>query len=86
MHIAQHTMTLAHAASIGMFDDPRSEFAERDWKGRAERRPLDVLYVYTIGQCVIGWVDGEEADYSSLVEFEQQYDAAFADLWTWLQA
>lgn len=85
----QTVITLAQAALAGLFDSEH-DFIERDWKGRAAERPNDPLYVYSanyqIGSAVVtvlgGFVDGEEATYSSLLEFQEGVDQVMAQIWT----
>ena len=62
--IQQHVISMHLARDAGMFAD-----SPNDW----EQRPDGELYVYTYNGDVIGYVDGEEAIFSTLAEFIECY-------------
>lgn len=70
--ITQEVLSMHTARQRGYF---ANEAFPGDWTGRAAKRPDDKLFAYFIGDTLIGFVDGEEAIFSTLAEWVDAYNA-----------
>jgi hypothetical protein len=82
-NVVQYQMEAKTALEIGLLTDGATGcgwFAE--W---AQRKPTDMVYVYTFGGLIGGFVYGEAADFNTLAEFAGCADGVAAMIWAELQ-
>ena len=71
LQIKQYTTTLRYARDAGLFTI--DEHDDEDWIRRSHLRPEQQFFVYAYKGDVLGWIEGERADFETLQEWVENY-------------
>lgn len=71
LKIEQYETTMLAATNAGIFDV--DQWTRRDWAGRAASRPDAPVRFYVYQGVMLGWIEGEPADFETLREWVRDY-------------